>query len=214
HPAAVVPGTRLLRHLPVPVGVERSAGGHCLPRQQRGTAGADRPAARAARLPRRKLGNPVHLSLRCDRGADHRLLRPAALSRAGAARRLCQGRLIPHACEKRDYPDGRRRMPYAALHRRNSTRSGRELMAGVLMKDIRKSYGATEVVHGIALEIHSGEFVVFVGPSGCGKSTLLRMIAGLETITSGEMYIGDQLVNDIPPSQRGIAMVFQSYALY
>jgi len=87
-------------------------------------------------------------------------------------------------------------------------------MAGVLMKDIRKSYGATEVIHGIDLEIHSGEFVVFVGPSGCGKSTLLRMIAGLETITSGEMYIGDQLVNDIPPSQRGIAMVFQSYALY
>ena len=87
-------------------------------------------------------------------------------------------------------------------------------MAGVVMKNIKKSYGATEVIHGIDLEITSGEFVVFVGPSGCGKSTLLRMIAGLETITSGEMYIGDQLVNDIPPSQRGIAMVFQSYALY
>lgn len=87
-------------------------------------------------------------------------------------------------------------------------------MAGVLMKNIKKSYGATPVIHGIDLEINSGEFVVFVGPSGCGKSTLLRMIAGLETITSGEMYIGDQLVNEIPPSQRGIAMVFQSYALY
>jgi len=87
-------------------------------------------------------------------------------------------------------------------------------VAGVLMKNIKKSYGATEVIHGIDLEIKTGEFVVFVGPSGCGKSTLLRMIAGLETITSGDMYIGDERVNDIPPSQRGIAMVFQSYALY
>jgi alpha-glucoside transport system ATP-binding protein len=87
-------------------------------------------------------------------------------------------------------------------------------MAGVLMKDIKKSYGATEVIHGIDLDIRTGEFVVFVGPSGCGKSTLLRMIAGLETITGGDMYIGEDRVNDIPPSQRGIAMVFQSYALY
>ncbi|WP_309084711.1 sn-glycerol-3-phosphate ABC transporter ATP-binding protein UgpC [Chelativorans sp.] len=87
-------------------------------------------------------------------------------------------------------------------------------MSGVLMKNIRKSYGATEVIHGIDLEIESGEFVVFVGPSGCGKSTLLRMIAGLESISDGDMYIGAERVNDIPPSQRGIAMVFQSYALY
>ncbi|MCT8997644.1 ABC transporter ATP-binding protein [Chelativorans intermedius] len=87
-------------------------------------------------------------------------------------------------------------------------------MAGVLIKNIKKSYGATEVIHGIDLEIKTGEFVVFVGPSGCGKSTLLRMIAGLESITSGDMYIGEERVNDIPPSQRGIAMVFQSYALY
>ncbi|WP_265518647.1 ABC transporter ATP-binding protein [Nitratireductor luteus] len=87
-------------------------------------------------------------------------------------------------------------------------------MTSVLLKNIKKSYGVTEVIHGIDLEIEPGEFVVFVGPSGCGKSTLLRMIAGLESITGGDMYIDDQRVNDIPPSQRGIAMVFQSYALY
>ncbi len=87
-------------------------------------------------------------------------------------------------------------------------------MAGVVLKDIRKSYGQVKVIHGIDLEIEQGEFVVFVGPSGCGKSTLLRMIAGLETITGGEMHIDGQLVNEVPPSKRGIAMVFQSYALY
>ena len=87
-------------------------------------------------------------------------------------------------------------------------------MTGVVLKDIRKSYGQVKVLHGIDLEIKQGEFVVFVGPSGCGKSTLLRMIAGLEDITSGEMKIEGQVVNDVPPSQRGIAMVFQSYALY
>lgn len=87
-------------------------------------------------------------------------------------------------------------------------------MTSVSLKNIKKSYGNVEVIHGVDLEIQQGEFVVFVGPSGCGKSTLLRMIAGLEKISDGEMYIGDQLVNNIPPSQRGIAMVFQSYALY
>ena len=87
-------------------------------------------------------------------------------------------------------------------------------MAGVVLKDIRKSYGQVKVLHGIDLDIEQGEFVVFVGPSGCGKSTLLRMISGLESITGGEMYIDGQLVNDVPPSRRGIAMVFQSYALY
>ncbi|OJF95241.1 ABC transporter ATP-binding protein [Pararhizobium antarcticum] len=87
-------------------------------------------------------------------------------------------------------------------------------MAGLQLKNIRKSYGAVDVIHGIDLDIKQGEFIVFVGPSGCGKSTLLRMIAGLEEITGGEMYIADRLVNDVPPSQRGIAMVFQSYALY
>ena len=87
-------------------------------------------------------------------------------------------------------------------------------MTGLTLKDIRKSYGSVDVLHGIDLEINEGEFVVFVGPSGCGKSTLLRMIAGLENITGGDMYIDGQLVNDVPPSKRGIAMVFQSYALY
>ncbi|MBR0556968.1 sn-glycerol-3-phosphate ABC transporter ATP-binding protein UgpC [Ciceribacter sp. L1K23] len=87
-------------------------------------------------------------------------------------------------------------------------------MTGLVLKDIRKSYGQVKVIHGVDLEIRQGEFVVFVGPSGCGKSTLLRMIAGLEDITSGEMWIDGQKVNDVPPSKRGIAMVFQSYALY
>ena len=87
-------------------------------------------------------------------------------------------------------------------------------MSNVILKDIHKSHGQTKVLHGIDLEVRNGEFVVFVGPSGCGKSTLLRMIAGLESITSGSMHIGDRLVNDVPPAKRGVAMVFQSYALY
>ncbi|MGV1790532.1 sn-glycerol-3-phosphate ABC transporter ATP-binding protein UgpC [Rhizobium lusitanum] len=87
-------------------------------------------------------------------------------------------------------------------------------MTGLVLKDIKKSYGSVHVLHGIDLQINEGEFIVFVGPSGCGKSTLLRMIAGLESITSGDMMIAGQKVNEVPPSRRGIAMVFQSYALY
>ena len=87
-------------------------------------------------------------------------------------------------------------------------------MTNVTLRGIRKSYGALEVIHGVDLEIAEGEFVVFVGPSGCGKSTLLRMIAGLEPISGGEVSIGGKVVNAIPSSKRGIAMVFQSYALY
>ena len=87
-------------------------------------------------------------------------------------------------------------------------------MTGLVLRDIRKSYGAVDVIHGIDLDIKQGEFIVFVGPSGCGKSTLLRMIAGLEEITGGDMTIDGERVNDVPPSKRGIAMVFQSYALY
>ncbi|KKB77820.1 ABC transporter ATP-binding protein [Devosia soli] len=87
-------------------------------------------------------------------------------------------------------------------------------MADVTLRQVRKSYGSLEVVHGVDLDIKSGEFVVFVGPSGCGKSTLLRMIAGLEPITGGEISIEGRVVNDVPSPQRGIAMVFQSYALY
>jgi len=87
-------------------------------------------------------------------------------------------------------------------------------MSEVSLTRVVKSYGTTEVIHGIDLEIASGEFVVFVGPSGCGKSTLLRMIAGLEDITSGRIAIGGTVVNDLPPRARDIAMVFQDYALY
>ncbi|MDR7030529.1 ABC transporter ATP-binding protein [Rhizobium rosettiformans] len=87
-------------------------------------------------------------------------------------------------------------------------------MAEVRLTDIRKSYGQLEVIKGVNLEVSSGEFVVFVGPSGCGKSTLLRMIAGLEDISSGELTIGGTVMNDVDPSKRGIAMVFQTYALY
>ena len=87
-------------------------------------------------------------------------------------------------------------------------------MASVAIRDVRKSFGATSVIHGVDVSIRDGEFVVLVGPSGCGKSTLLRMIAGLENITSGEISIGDRVVNNLPPKERDIAMVFQNYALY
>jgi multiple sugar transport system ATP-binding protein len=87
-------------------------------------------------------------------------------------------------------------------------------MASVTIENIRKSYGDTEVVHGVNLEIADGSFVVLLGPSGCGKSTLLRMIAGLEAITAGRIRIGGEIVNDLPPKDRNIAMVFQNYALY
>ncbi|MEK0083973.1 ABC transporter ATP-binding protein [Benzoatithermus flavus] len=87
-------------------------------------------------------------------------------------------------------------------------------MATVTLKDIRKSYGDVEVIKGVDLKIEDREFCVFVGPSGCGKSTLLRMIAGLEEITAGDLLIDGQRVNDVPPSERGLAMVFQTYALY
>ncbi|MBZ6078398.1 ABC transporter ATP-binding protein [Microvirga puerhi] len=87
-------------------------------------------------------------------------------------------------------------------------------MAQIRLEGLRKSYGELEVVHGIDLTIGDGEFLVLVGPSGCGKSTLLRMIAGLEEITSGTLRIGDNAVNELPPANRNIAMVFQDYALY
>jgi multiple sugar transport system ATP-binding protein len=87
-------------------------------------------------------------------------------------------------------------------------------MAPVEIRDVRKAYGATQVIHGVSVEIQDGEFVILVGPSGCGKSTLLRMVAGLENITGGEIRIGPRVVNNIPPKERDIAMVFQNYALY
>ncbi len=82
------------------------------------------------------------------------------------------------------------------------------------LRDIRKAFGPVEVIHGVDLAIEEGEFIVFVGPSGCGKSTLLRLIAGLEDPTSGDLLLDDRRVNDVPASERGLAMVFQSYALY
>ena len=87
-------------------------------------------------------------------------------------------------------------------------------MSELSLRKVVKAYGSNRVVHGVDLEVRSGEFVVFVGPSGCGKSTLLRMIAGLEEITSGEIVIGGTVVNELPPRSRDIAMVFQDYALY
>jgi multiple sugar transport system ATP-binding protein len=87
-------------------------------------------------------------------------------------------------------------------------------MGQIVLEKVTKSFGAIDVLHGIDLDIGEGEFVVFVGPSGCGKSTLLRQIAGLDRPSSGEIRIGGRLVNDVPASDRGLAMVFQSYALY
>lgn len=87
-------------------------------------------------------------------------------------------------------------------------------MSTIQIKDVKKSFGAVEVVHGVSLDIADGEFLILVGPSGCGKSTLLRMIAGLEDITAGQVIVNDLVINALPPRQRDIAMVFQSYALY
>ena len=88
-------------------------------------------------------------------------------------------------------------------------------MASISCRHVKKVYpGNVVAVPDFSLEIADKEFIVFVGPSGCGKSTTLRMIAGLEEISGGEMYIGDRLINDVPPKDRDIAMVFQNYALY
>ena len=87
-------------------------------------------------------------------------------------------------------------------------------MATVTIKQVKKAYGPTQVIHGVDIAIEDGEFCVLVGPSGCGKSTLLRMIAGLEEISDGTISIGSRIVNDVPPKERDIAMVFQNYALY
>ena len=87
-------------------------------------------------------------------------------------------------------------------------------MTSLSLSNVKKHFGRVDVIRGVDLSVDRGEFVVFVGPSGCGKSTLLRMISGLEDISSGELRIGDRIVNEMPPAQRGVAMVFQSYALY
>ena len=87
-------------------------------------------------------------------------------------------------------------------------------MANVTIRSVKKRFGEIEVMHGVDIDIADGSFTVLVGPSGCGKSTLLRMIAGLEQISDGEIQIGGKRMNDVPPKQRDIAMVFQNYALY
>src|SRR5512138_2616487 len=87
-------------------------------------------------------------------------------------------------------------------------------MATVDIREVRKAFGTTQILHGVSVGIEDGQFVVLVGPSGCGKSTLLRMLAGLENITSGTISIGDRVVNNVQPKERDIAMVFQNYALY
>ena len=87
-------------------------------------------------------------------------------------------------------------------------------MASVTIRNVEKYFGTTHVIRGVSIDIADGEFCVLVGPSGCGKSTLLRMIAGLEEISTGEIGIGEKVVNNIPPKERDIAMVFQNYALY
>ena len=87
-------------------------------------------------------------------------------------------------------------------------------MADIVLSDVSKSYGSVQVLESVSMHIQSGEFIVFLGPSGCGKSTLLRMIAGLEEVNGGQIHIGDTRVDQLPPNQRGVAMVFQNYALY
>ena len=87
-------------------------------------------------------------------------------------------------------------------------------MAKINLKNLEKSYGKTKVLHDLSFDINEGELIVIVGPSGCGKSTLLRMVAGLEEVNSGSIFIDDKKVNDLEPMERNIAMVFQNYALY
>src|SRR5580692_456412 len=111
------------------------------------------------------------------------------------------------------------RVPDGLLHRgpdrgRNQRLIKGSSMAEVSLRNVVKRFDGADVVRNISLDIPDNEFVVLVGPSGCGKSTTLRMIAGLEEITSGDIYIGGEIVNDLPPKDRDIAMVFQNYALY
>src|SRR3982751_1484506 len=87
-------------------------------------------------------------------------------------------------------------------------------MASVAIREVRKAFGSVQIIRGVSVDIEDGEFVILVGPSGCGKSTLLRMIAGLEQISGGDIAIGNRVVNNVPPKERDIAMVFQNYALY
>src|SRR5690606_17174215 len=105
-------------------------------------------------------------------------------------------------------PTGASSLPVAASGKKDTR------VADIERKNISKSFGRTQVIADVSLHVRSGEFVVFLGPSGCGKSTLLRMIAGLESVDEGELWIGGKRVDILPPGERGVAMVFQHYALY
>src|SRR6187551_1983603 len=104
--------------------------------------------------------------------------------------------------------------PQSRVTRPDQASKGRAHMAGVEVRNVRKAFGATQILHGVSVDIPDGAFVVLVGPSGCGKSTLLRMVAGLESVSGGTISIGERTVNHLPPAKRDIAMVFQNYALY
>src|SRR5262249_3030833 len=110
--------------------------------------------------------------------------------------------------------DARLRLPAALYRAGHRLDRGEVAMASLELRKVVKRYQETEVIHGVDLKAHHGEFVVFVGPSGCGKSTLLRMICGLEEVSAGDVLIDGVRVNDLPAARRGLAMVFQSYALY
>src|SRR6185436_7699784 len=101
-----------------------------------------------------------------------------------------------------------------AQRRRQGHFLGKARMSAVTISGVEKAYGKAQVIHGVSVDIASGEFVILVGPSGCGKSTLLRMIAGLEDISAGEIALDGKVINDVAPKSRDIAMVFQNYALY
>src|SRR5438876_4438752 len=116
--------------------------------------------------------------------------------------------------DTRDAAAGARRAGDAKMVRQGTGRDREIDMAKVAFRQLKKTYLDLEVIHGVDMDVTDGEFIVIVGPSGCGKSTLLRMVAGLETITSGEIVIGDRVVNALEPKDRDIAMVFQNYALY
>src|SRR5207248_11604238 len=116
-------------------------------------------------------------------------------------------------CHARPAAAGRGRRAHAEVVRQGSGRDG-EMMARVSLRDVKKTYGVLQVVHGVSIDVADGEFVVIVGPSGCGKSTLLRMVAGLETISSGAIAIGGRVVNELEPKDRVSAMVVQIDALY
>src|SRR5688572_32880833 len=136
----------------------------------------------------------------------------AASPTCGTSHCAC-GRCQP-SCPKRGAARGSSRLPTGSCRRVPAVQGRASVMAAVTVRDIRKSFGDLEVIHGIDLNIEDGSFVVLLGPSGCGKSTLLRMIAGLEPISAGEISIGGRVVNDLHPKDRDIAMVFQNYALY